>query len=341
MTTTLKCIYAAIMLFAVLIVIGGKFPSIGRQFLDVPGDHQGGDLYQMCELDRFEEVIPSSKRTPMENIDEADVLTMGDSFFNITAGSDIFAAELANKGELKVCNLRSSTFGAAGSPLSFLIKTGYKANKNRILLLEHAERTVLDNFNGFNAVNTFSDMHDNPIYSAFRNNDVEFFFKNNMIVHPWIRWLKNVRFKYFKVIDGSIASYSETPDMLFYQPDIEFSKLKKTDAMLDLVAESLARLSVTLKKRYNIDLIYMVIPDKYSVYHDLVPNGYIYDDFIPRLSKKLTNRGVKNIDVYTLYSRYNKPGMPLLYYSSDTHYTTYGKSLLVNACIEKIMRSCR
>ena len=65
----------------------------------------------------------------------------------------------------------------------------------------------------------------------------------------------------------------------------------------------------------------------------------VFDDALKLASFTMnltTERGVKNLDVYALYSRYNKPGMPLLYFSSDTHYTAYGKSLLVDACAEMI-----
>jgi hypothetical protein len=126
--------------------------------------------------------------------------------------------------------------------------------------------------------------------------------------------------------------------MLFYQRDIDFANLRKTDSMLDATADSIARLSKTLKTRYDVELIYVVIPNKYSVYHELVRDGYRYDQLIPRLSGKLTERGVKNIDLYSLYCRYNRPGMPLLYYATDTHYTPLGKRLLVEACAAEIQK---
>lgn len=337
-----KFLYAAVMLFALFIVVGGKCPSIGRAFMaPEPPGQLGGDLYRLSELDRFREEITLGRQAPMGTLEEADVLTLGDSFFNSNLGSDLFASELAGRLGRKVYNLRSDTFFEPQSyPLSFLESIGYQPGKKRVLILESVERSVLDRGDTYNAASGSSGNKIDAIaFKVLKNSDVEYFFKNNVIVHPVEKWLKNVRFDYFRIVDKSVGSFSENPDMLFYQRDIDFGKTRKSDALLDQTADSIERLSKTLQKRYNVELIYVVIPNKYSVYHHLVQDGYRYDDFIPRLSRKLTARGVKNIDLYSLYCRYNKPGMPLLYYASDTHYTPLGKRLLVDACaaaIEKV-----
>ncbi len=335
MSITLKISYAVIMLFALFIVIGGKFPALGRMFVaDEPVGYTTGDQYRMCDLDRFREEIPLQKPSVTASLEEADVITLGDSFFNSALGSDLFANELARKAGLKVHNMHTAAFFEPQSyPLSYLESIGYHGGKQRILLLESVERSVLERGGTYNKLGaSTSNEFDAFAFKVLKNNDIEYFFKHNIFVYPLGKWLKNFRFEYLKIVDKSIGAYSENPEMLFYQRDLEFSRLKKSDAMLDSTADSIARLSATLKKRYNLDLVYLVIPNKYSVYHSLVTGGDSYDRFIPRLSKKLTDRGVKNLDAYSLYSRFNKVGMPLLYFSSDTHYTAYGKSLLVDAC---------
>lgn len=339
MSTTLKISYVAIMMFALFIVIGGKFPAFGRMFVaEEPVGYITGDQYRMCDLDRFREEIPVQKPSVTVPLEKADVITLGDSFFNSALGSDLFANELARKAGLKVHNLHTDAFFEPQSyPLSYLESIGYRGGKNRILLLESVERSVLERGGTYNKLGASTNNElDALAFKMLKNNDVEYFFKHNIFVYPLGKWLKNFRFEYLKIVDKSIGAYSENPAMLFYQRDIEFSKLKKSEAMLDTTADNIARLSATLKKRYDIDLIYLVIPNKYSIYHGFVTGGDSYDRFIPRLSKKLTDRRVKNIDAYSLYSRFNKAGMPLLYFSSDTHYTAYGKSLLVDTCSEMI-----
>lgn len=341
MSITLKIIYASIMLFAVFIVVGGKFPDFGRTFIArEPDGYVVGDQYRMCDLDRFREEIPSLKPSAATPLEQADILTLGDSFFNSTLASDLFANELARKAGLRVHNLHTSEFFEPQSyPLSYLENIGYQTGKSRIMLLESVEREVLERGDGYNKAGLSSSNElDAFAFKVLKNSDLEYFFKHNVIVRPLGKRLKNFRFQYLSIVDKSIGAYSLNPDMLFYQRDLEFARLKKSEAMLDSTADSIARLSETLRQRYNIDLIYLAIPNKYSVYHGLAVAESRYDGFLPRLSEKLTRRGVKNLDIYTLYSRYNKAGMPLLYFSSDTHYTAYGKSVLVDACADLIKK---
>ena len=337
MSVALKSVYALIMLFAAFVVIGGKVPSFGRMFVAAePAGYALGDQYRMCELDRFREEIPVVKPSATAPIGESDILTLGDSFFNSTLGSDLFANLLAGKTGAKVHNLQSAAFFEPQSyPLAYLESIGYRGDKRRILVLESVERSVLERGGSYNAAGASAGNDLNALaFKLLKNNDVEYFFKHNLIVEPLGRWLKNFRFENLGIVDKSIGAYSSDPEMLFYQRDIQFGRMKKSEAMVAQAADSIAALSAALKERYGIDLVYLVIPDKYSVYRALAPHAESYDGFIPRLCAELTRRGVKNLDGYSLYCRYNKPGMPPIYYSSDTHYTALGKSILVDAAAE-------
>lgn len=339
MSATLKTVYALIMLFAVFVVIGGKFPAFGRMFVaSEPVAYALGDQYRMCELDRFREEIPVVESAPNPPLDETEIIALGDSFFNSALGSEFFANELSRKIGLKVHNMHTSEFFEPQSyPLSYLEKIGYKGGRRRILVLESVERSVLERAGKYNTLGvSTSNKLDAFAFKVLKNSDVEYFFKHNLIVEPLGKRLKNFRFERLGIVDKSIGAYSVDPKMLFYQRDIQFGRTKKTEAMLDNTADSIAALSASLKKRHDIDLVYLVIPDKYSVYRALAPNAEGYDRFIPRLCAELTERGVKNLDVYSLYARYSKPGMPPIYYSSDTHYTALGKSILAGAAAELI-----
>ncbi|QXE85916.1 hypothetical protein KP003_16370 [Geomonas nitrogeniifigens] len=334
MTKSLKCLYTAVMLFAAFVVVGGKFPAVGRLFLPKePTAYILGDQYRMCDLDRFREEIPAGKPSAAATLEEADVLTLGDSFFNSALASDIFANELGRRLGGKVHNLATKEFFEPQSyPLSYLQHIGYRGDRKRILVLETVERSALERSGTYNGAGAAAGNElDALAFKVLKNNDVEYFFKHNVMVGPLESRLKNFRFKYLNIVDKSIGAYSLNPNMLFYQRDIEFSRVKKTDAVVVAAARDIAKLSATLKERYNIDLVYMVIPDKYSVYRGLVKGAPSYDRFIPRLCSRLTEFGVKNIDVYTLYERYNRPGIPPLYFASDTHYTAHGKAVLAEA----------
>lgn len=339
MSTTIKISYTVVMLFALFIVMGGKFPAFGRMFLaDEPVEYVNGDQYRMCDLELFREDIPLTRASATAPLEQAEVITLGDSFFKSALGSDLFANQLAARLGLKVHNMETAEFFEPQSyPLSYLESIGYRGGKSRILVLETVERSILERAATYNkaGASTSNDL-DAFAFKVLKNNDVEYFFKHNVLVYPAMKWLKNLRFQQLGIVDKSIGAYSLEPKMLFYQRDLEFSREKKSDAVVEATADSIVRLAATLKERYDLELIYLPIPNKYSVYHGLVANGYSYDGFIPRLCQALTRRGVNNLDAYTLYSRHNKPGMPLLYFGSDTHYTGHGKALLAAACAELI-----
>ena len=62
MSTTLKISYAAIMLFALFIDIGGKYPAFGRLFVaDEPVGYTTGDQYRMCEWGIMKRAVEAEK----------------------------------------------------------------------------------------------------------------------------------------------------------------------------------------------------------------------------------------------------------------------------------------
>jgi len=339
LSPVMKTIYAGLMLAAVFIVIGGKFPSIsGSLVVAEPAGTCEGDLYRLCAVERFRESIPVADQAPSATFDRAEILVLGDSFFNSTLGSDIFANVLAEKSGRSVSNLTSDTFFEPFSyPLAFLEHIGYRPDRRRILVLESVERSSLDrtaNFGGRGGGS--ANLVDGLAFKVLKNNDVEFFFKNNRVTYPFIRQLKNLRFTWFGIIDGSIGAYSLNPDMLFYRRDLDFAARPKPGDTLDRAADRVARLSETLRSRFNLDLLFVIVPDKYSVYRDYAGNSPPYDRYIPRFTERLRTRGVHTVDLYTAYMDSRRNAGDLLYYESDTHFTPRGKSILADECLREI-----
>jgi hypothetical protein len=339
MGLVLKTIYGAILVGVVAVVIGGKFPEVGKHFIvsDPAGQHVG-DLYRLCEVDRFRETIRGVASTPTASLAQAEIITLGDSFFNSSLESDLFANELARKGRQAVHNLTSSDFFEPHSyPLAFLKASGYKPDRRRILILESVERSSLERPRSYLATAGASTNRLNALaFKVLKNNDVEYFFKNNLIMHPFIKWLKNVRFDWFGVIDRAVGAYTLKPDMLFYQRDMEFAAAPKPDAVLDEAANRVARLAEILKRQYDLELLYVIIPDKFSVYRDYLPHAGSYDRYIPRLVERLKRRGVHAVDLYSAYLEKRQNSREQLYFVSDTHYTAFGKAVLVDECLREI-----
>ena len=238
------------MTFALFIALCGKIPTFGRHFIAKEPGGFVGDLRAMSELDRFKENITPGKCAKPIALDEAEILTLGDSFLNSNLGSDIFASELAKRSGYKVYNMPAASFSnPSGYPLEYLKHIGYHPGKRRILIMETVERGAISRSNTYHA---FYTPPVEPLVSKSlsltHNEDVEYFFKKNEITRPLIRTLKNIRFRCFGIVDKSIGAYSESPDMLIFKDEVQFNRSIKSTQILDSAADSIASLSDKLKK---------------------------------------------------------------------------------------------
>ncbi len=336
-----RALLAGIMLAALAVVLCGKVPAIGKKFMaQGPVDRVSGDLYRLCEVDRFRESIEALPKAPTAPLEKAEILTLGDSFFNSSLQSDLFATVLATKSGYAVHNFADSDFFEPFSyPLAYLKAIGYQPDRRRILILESVERSSLERTATFGSDGGGSANRLNAVaFKLLKNNDVEYFFKNNLVTHPAIKWVKNLRFDWFGSIDKAIGAYSLNPDMLFYQRDLDFAARPKPDPVLDRAAARVANLARTLRSRYNLELLFVIVPDKYSVYRDYLDKEKPYDRYIPRMVSRLRERGVPAVDLYSAYARFRREDRRPLYFAGDTHYTAVGKMVLVEECVREIAK---
>jgi hypothetical protein len=335
------CLAAAA--FSVFVLAASKAPAWGRQFLPHGGAFFGGDLYNKCLIDAFRGRIERREFGEAREdgtLESADAILIGDSFATTALDSDALPAELEKKAGLRVFTVLDSL--AIDSPLAFLEKARYGKGARKPLLLVTAERSSLGR------AATYARAYAAPgpgrflrsLYAAFKDaafirEDTTYFFTHNRFVFPAYKWLKNVRFALFREIDdANVPFYSLDPPMLFYRDEVDFNRAEKTAARIDAAAASVARLARELKARHNLELVYVVVPNKYSIYHDVLGAGHGYDGFLPALFRRLESAGVPTVDLYARYRAYREGGAPgLLYYPSDTHWTPLGKSLLVEECL--------
>lgn len=118
--------------------------------------------------------------------------------------------------------------------------------------------------------------------------------------------------------------------MLFYREEIGFAQMSKSDENVRKLAENISILDKELKKKYDLNLIYIAIPDKLTIYPEYYDYIWEYDDYLPRLQVELDRLDVEYVDVYSLFLDHkNEHPNEMLYYLSDTHYTAVGKMLMV------------
>ena len=122
-----------------------------------------------------------------------------------------------------------------------------------------------------------------------------------------------------------------TEDLRGHLEEMEYEVCAVCDNALDAMAEMIAWLSQELDAQFNIELVYLIMPNKYSIYGKDIDPDYVYDGFIPAVQERLAAWGIPYIDAYGAYQAYrSKDDGQLLYYHSDTHFTPFGKQVVLN-----------
>lgn len=352
-------------MFAVFVLIGTYHKETGRKLLfrEYPDGIYTGDMFKISKIEDFKGKIPVIRGQEKGTLKDADVITFGDSFFNSELGSPKFAKQLEDVTGGKVFsrgNQDDDYFDEVDfNPLAYLKSVNYVKGDKKFMILESVERFALQNalkyepapaanvsllvkvYEGvgwrMREVDTRIKNHVVVLHND--NEDIKYFFSHNTIAYPITKWIANVRFKVFGEVDNRIGAYSLNPVMMFYHEDITLKK-KFTDQDLERMAGNIANLAGTLREKYNIELFYMIMPNKYSLYNDFVNGVYGYDNFIPKVNVKLREKGVAVIDLYSAYMDYRKQNQDKewLYYPSDTHFTPVGKDIAVSLTVQELKR---
>ena len=119
--------------------------------------------------------------------------------------------------------------------------------------------------------------------------------------------------------------------MLFLKDDIDYAETKRTESEIAAAAEKVETLKKIIKEKYNMDLLFIVLPNKYSMYGSRVDKNFVYDQTIPKTVKELRRRGVRTLDTYSLMKAGEKSNpSESLYLQDDTHWTMFGRSFVLD-----------
>jgi len=341
----LKKIYLALCILvvalAIFVLIGGKIKSFGRIFLATT-DKKGvsyGDLYTIGEIDAFRFPITGVSSNEKDTIDSAKVIAMGDSFLGIKFGSKVLPNELEDDIKLPVYGVPVTI----EDPLKYLESIHYQKGAKKIIIVESVEREVVSRALSYGtpAATASADWSlkkeiDDIDYAIFDMTDVDYFFKHNIFINPVRLFLKNLNFSLLGRMDSRIGAYSLQPPMLFYFEEVNFDKNLHNTELAPKVADNIKKLANTLQQKYNLEMIYVVIPNKYTIYNDLDKQGS-YNGFMPRLQTELAKRQINYVDLYSDYMA-NRNGSQLLYYPNDSHFTPWGKKILADELTKKIKK---
>ena len=346
----LKGLFFLPVFLGVVFLVGSKNETVGKLLLYGSVTSQTiyqGDLYEINLVQKFKHDFIIHDLKPSTPITQAKYVVMGDSFFYLGLDSEPVLNFLKN-------SLTGGVFYQQNqgwiTPKSYLTQSDFQPGASKIFIWETVERSSLDRALALGtdenplslkqakfkklkslAVSLASKLV--PTLSIFRPDKprVEYLIRNNLLAKGIVAWLKTKNFEWFGDIDNVTPLYSANPDMLFLNQEVDFHNNSGKIAQINQAADNIAQEAVLLKRSFGLQLVYVPIPDKLSIYYDAVklPNAYSYDGYLPLLEKALAARGVVTVDVYGSFVRYrqNNPDV-LLYYPGDTHFTPLAKTII-------------
>ncbi|GAT63912.1 alginate O-acetyltransferase AlgX-related protein [Paludibacter jiangxiensis] len=248
-----------------------------------------------------------------------DVLIIGDSFVAGTGLSqdETLTARLMNLtgGKLRIYSMAPSTL----DDMIYLIQNGIM-HKPKLLIFSMVERNVPKPVTGEMSrpfdLNTASYNVKRKLYGltgfdAFYDRLTRFY---------------NIRWAQARINKQQGRGLVSPVDhhMLFLQG-------KKSVAKADARLKSVTKALVSYKKycdSQQIEFLFLPMPNKETVYYDLVPFP-TQPDFLFRLDSLLKNEGITTLNVLPLYN-YERSKGSLLYHSDDSHWNGYAAQLVAS-----------
>lgn len=308
-----------------------------------------GEMYYFSMIRHFREPgLPeakqkfehSSKHAP---VSDSDILTFGDSFFEFSRHKQ-FPERLADDFQKKVHYVNND------HPLDYLNDNNYNDTIPRLVIYERTERFIPVSFekeHKNNPVLISKDQNERSILAKMK--DLIFYEKSEELYNVILKrsYLSTSLYSFFATLKFDLFGYisSLTPayhvngsnSWLFYHDQVNGEKtsfyydFKETE--IDSICDNMADLAKKLQEKYNLYLLYLPVPAKYTLYHGII-NDDPYNNFLPRLYKGLKERDVMYVNIYDDF----KNCSDTLYYRTDSHWKQTGIDMAYAKTITYIQR---
>ncbi|MBN1882638.1 MAG: hypothetical protein JW885_10730 [Deltaproteobacteria bacterium] len=339
-------------LYFLFLLVASHIPEMGKSVTG-HGAHYG-DLYDLNKVAVFKSKIPDefpwSDLETFVEVNDADVVLFGDSF--VAFNDELLGYELSretgkNTSIIVYAALRSQ---GRNNPLVMLSELQYAPKGKTFLVWEKVERLiareipemapapeedVVSETETREEASSFLQEIDTHLEAIYLHKDkIEYTFLNFQGTRWLVSCLSTLRFFLFHELPDLTPKYSLKPNMLFSYAEVDAYNLEFSQEDVAVMADVIMEIREVLEREYNIEMIFLPIPDKYTIYGDLAGAGP-YHDFIPRLEKELARRGVPCVNVLPDYMAYREKNdiNDLIYYPGDTHWNPTGVRIAAEALL--------
>jgi hypothetical protein len=282
------------------------------------------------------------------DLDTVSVFVIGDSFIESSRGHQPFPRQLSQALHVPIHSVQAGESTMYFNPLYLFRKCGVTRKGRRIVLLERVERYIIDDFaypldEDADLKAPAEPVADQASWDVIQRRwftdaekNYQIFLTGSFITSPAVELWNTAMFSALGRISEKTPVYSLTPPFLFYEEEVAHNRTcgfyyPHSDSLIDDIADVLATLNERLKVEYDADLIFMPIPNAYTLYHKFI-NADPYDQFIPRLDSALNKRGVATADLYTPFTTTNE----ILYFPTDSHWNARGVSIALRVVLDRI-----
>ncbi len=311
---------------------------------------QYGELYYFSMIRHFrEEGLPPAKEKfehseKQASIEEAEILVFGDSFFEFSRHKQ-FAERLSDDFSRKVHYVNNDF------PLEYLATHGYQDTTPKMVLFQRVERYIPVAFEDPHTIPGPAPAGEEPpplVKSLIYMKDKIFYSSSEQLYDALLKrsylttgiysHLVTLKFDIYGSISGLTPVYHLDDDQswLFYHDQVNDAKTsfyyRHTGEEMDSICDHMAGLQKKLKEYYNMELIYLPVPAKFTLYHDLVDPDTEYNQFLPRLYEGLNERRVRYVNIFDDFLESDT----LLYYRTDSHWNQKGIDIAYRETLEAI-----
>ena len=279
-------------------------------------------------------------------LDQADIYLFGDSFLDFTRMTT-FPERLGD-----TINQRAF-YARLDRPLQYLEEHQYSSSEEKIILFESAERYIPERFSQPHLIEPAPDSRSSirqkvasvRDFIFLDNTDVLYgtLLSRNYLTTGLYSASTTFKFNAFKYITDMTPVYTleeETP-WLFYHDQLNGEPssfyYQHSQEEIDTYCNNIADLASKLLDQFNLKMVFMAIPSKYTIYHTVVNNDP-YNDFLPRLYAGLEERGIPYIPIYEDFMKAKDNSSEPIYYGTDTHWTKKGLDMALENTV-KVLES--
>ena len=251
-----------------------------------------------------------------EFIEEADILFIGDSFFAGASLSqnEIISNRVKSKSDNKIRVYNISPSSPSFSLFAYFLKTGL-IKKPKLVIYSIVERDIPTPITSYKGIMF-------KIIKLFETGNFNVYLDKALKLSS-IRWLKA---RIQNNIGNGLPAKGDS-NMYFYSG--AFQKHEKNDLQTTLTI-------INSYKKYcdshDIKFLFMPMPDKETVYYELVPFNK-QPNYLFQLDSLLKKENIASINTLKIYNEYRKTHQTLLYHFDDTHWNANATELLSDKII--------